>query len=152
MPGDVQEWIRRVFKECNAAATLKLANNPNVQEEYLDLSLIDKLTEYYSAPVRFDSGWIVELETHFIGGLPDHNWEIVDIGIMLFMREAGSAHVRKVVLLQSKRLYPAHTAIREISLVDYEIGIAAKAKGLGLKPRLQRIYMGYRLINEKSRA
>jgi hypothetical protein len=33
IPGDVQEWIRRVFKECNAAATLKLANNPNIQEE-----------------------------------------------------------------------------------------------------------------------
>jgi len=68
IPGELQEWIRFVFKECNAAATQKLANNPNVQEEYPDLSLIDKLTEY-SAPVRFDSGWIVELETHFIGGL-----------------------------------------------------------------------------------
>jgi hypothetical protein len=46
---------------------------------------------------------------------------------MLFLREAGSAPVRKVVLLQSKRLYPAHTAIREFNLVDYEIGMARLA-------------------------
>lgn len=46
---------------------------------------------------------------------------------MLFVREAGSAHVRKVVLLQSKRLYPKHTAIREFHDLDFEIGMARLA-------------------------
>src|ERR1700730_7834397 len=84
------------------------AGNPNIQEEFLDLSIINELSSY-SAPVHFDSGWVMELETHCICGLHHYwRWEIADIGIMLFVREAGSAHVRKVVLLQSKRLYPKH--------------------------------------------
>lgn len=127
VPRDVLDWIRFVFKACNTAATQKLANNPNIQEEFLDLSIIDELSSH-SSPTCFDSGWSVEIETHYIGGLSHYwRWEIADIGIMLFVREAGSAHVRKVALLQSKRLYPKHTAIREFHRVDFEIGMGRLA-------------------------
>lgn len=127
VPRDVLDWIRSVFKACNTAATQKLANNPNIQEEFLDLSIIDELSSH-SSPTHFDSGWTVEIETHYIGGLHHYwRWEIADIGIMLFLRESGSAHVRKVALLQSKRLYPKHTTIREFHRVDFEIGMSRLA-------------------------
>lgn len=139
IPGDVRDWIRSVFKECNTAATQKLANNPNVPEEHLDHSLIDVLTGY-SDPVRFDSGWTVELETHYIGGLGHfYRREIADLGIMLFAGEAGSPgplfqKFQKFVLLQSKRLYPAKTAIRKFDMpVFFEIETGRPARRLGMR-------------------
>jgi hypothetical protein len=127
IPGDVRDWIRLVFKECNTSVTEKFANNPNVQEEFLDHSLIAKLTDY-SSPVRFESGWTVELVTHFIGRLHHlYRWEIADLGILLFVSEARSTDIRKVLLLQSKRLYPTKAAILELDMVDFEIGMGRLA-------------------------
>jgi hypothetical protein len=61
----------------------------------------------HSAPVKFSSGWLVRLETHFLGGGRYWGrWEIADIGVLVVFRRAAVVQQTKIALLQSKRLYP----------------------------------------------
>jgi hypothetical protein len=127
VPPDVTEWIRTVFRECNERITEKLSNNPNVPEESLDLTWIEHLSEYAS-PVTLTSSWTIKIETHYLGGLRHfRNWEIADIGVLLFFRQAGTLKRSKVALLQSKRLYPSNNTVQEEDKIDYEIGFARLA-------------------------
>ncbi|MFB9728695.1 hypothetical protein [Haloechinothrix salitolerans] len=83
-----------------------------------------------AAPVRFPSGWTVEVSTHFLGGgrhfaeWPDmpRRWEIADIGFLVLFRQGGKLIRSKVALLQSKRLYPDELEWDEDNPVDYVIG------------------------------
>ena len=127
IPEDVLRWIRQVFADGNTRVTEKLIRNPNLPEESLDLSWIEHLSRL-SAAERFPSGWIVRIESHYLGGLRHfRNWEIADIGLLVFLRLAPGSSVNKVALLQSKRLYPNGVPIREETRVDFEIGLARLA-------------------------
>jgi hypothetical protein len=127
IPADVTEWIRTVFRECNERITEKLSNNPNLPEESLDLTWIEHLSQFAS-PVTLSSSWTVKIETHYLGGLRHfRNWEIADIGILMFFRRSGALERSKVALLQSKRLYPSNNTVQEEDKIDYEIGFARLA-------------------------
>lgn len=127
IPEEVFVWLRNVFADCDARVTAKLSNIPNVPEASLDMTWIEHLTQF-SSPVRLSSGWIIKIETHFLGGLRHfHRWEIADIGILLFVRRGGRIERSKVALLQSKRLYPTNSLVREEHVVDYEIGFSRLA-------------------------
>ena len=124
---DVTEWIRKVFRECNERITEKLSNNPNLPEGSLDLTWIEHLSQYAS-PVTLSSLWTIKIETHYLGGLRHFgNWEIADIGVLMFFRHAGALRRSKVALLQSKRLYPSNNTVQEEDRIDYEIGFARLA-------------------------
>lgn len=127
LPKDVTDWIRLVFRECNERISEKLSNNPNLPEESLDLTWIEHLSQHAS-PVTLRSSWTVKIETHYLGGLRHfRNWEVADIGMLIFFREAGMIERSKVALLQSKRLYPTSNVVLEEDVVDFEIGFARLA-------------------------
>lgn len=124
LPRDVTDWLRGVFGRCNRRITSKLCNNPNAPEESFDLTWIEQLSEYAS-PVQINDSWVVRVDAHYLGGLRHFmGWEIADIGLLLFIRRKGSLTTRKVAVLQSKRLYPTNSLVREEHRIDYEIGFA----------------------------
>lgn len=124
VPADVTDWIRKIFRECNERIAEKLSNNPNIPEESLDLTWIEHLTQFAS-PVTLSSAWTVKIETHYLGGLRHfYRWEIADVGVLVFFRQAGKVQRSKVALLQSKRLYPSNNTVQEEDKIDYEIGFA----------------------------
>jgi hypothetical protein len=137
IPSEVLAWIKTVFLECNIRITTKLWNIPNTPEESLDMTWIEHLTQY-SSPIVLDSGWIIRLETHYLGGLRHfYTWEIADIGVLVFVRRDGKPLGNKVALLQSKRLYPLNSQVREELRIDYETGFARLADPenmIGSKP------------------
>jgi hypothetical protein len=103
---EVKNWFRGVFRTCNATVAAKLAHIPTLHEAFLDLTMIERLTQV-EAPVLLSSGWRVMLETHFLGGFPMfRSWEIADIGFLVMLRQRGRLVRSKVALLQSKRLFP----------------------------------------------
>lgn len=127
LPADVVEHLRSIFSACNARTTEKLSTNPNVPEESLDLSWIEHMSRH-SAPVALPSDWLVKVETHYLGGMRHYyRWEIADIGLLVHLRLDESGRRSKVALLQSKRLYPDGAAVREETIVDYEIGFGRLA-------------------------
>jgi hypothetical protein len=127
LPADVIEWVRTVFSTGNARVSDKLDRNPNVPEESLDLTWIEHLSQS-SSPVRLPSDWTVQVETHFLGGLRHWGrWEIADIGLLLFADLSPTVAIRKVALLQSKRLYPSAGSVEEETVSDYAIGIGRLA-------------------------
>jgi hypothetical protein len=127
IPGDVLSWIRQVFAQGNSRVTEKLVRNPNLHEESLDLTWIEHLSRF-SAAERFPSKWVARIESHYLGGLRHfRNWEIADIGLLVFLRLAPGSYVNKVALFQSKRLYPNGVPIREEIPLDHEIGLARLA-------------------------
>lgn len=127
IPTDISSWLADVFVQCNERVTEKLCNNPNIQEEWLDYSWIEQLSRF-STPVTLGSGWIVRMQAHYLGGMRHWStWEIADIGVLLFIRSPNVVLLRKVALLQSKRLYPTSMAVSEEAMVDYAIGFARLA-------------------------
>jgi len=104
IPSPVFAWLHEVFGACNARVTEKLSNNPNLPEESLDLTWIEHLSQF-SSPVRLGGGWLIKVETHYLGGLQHFGrWEIADLGVLLFVRRGNRIERSKVALLQSKRL------------------------------------------------
>lgn len=84
------------------------------------MSFIEEVSQH-SAPVAFSSGWLVRLETHFLGGGRYWSrWEIADIGVLVVFRRAGIVAQTKIALL---RLYPveAQTTAEDHPL-DYTVG------------------------------
>jgi hypothetical protein len=127
VPRDVSQWLFEVFAACNQRVTEKLCNNPNMQEEWLDYSWIEQVSRF-SAPLTLSSSWTVRLQAHFLSGLRHfRTWEIGDIGVLLFIRSPTRVERSKVVLLQSKRLYPTNMAVTEETTVDYQVGFARLA-------------------------
>jgi hypothetical protein len=123
IPSEVVNWIREVFSSVNQRVSSKLTRFPTTHETSLDMSLIEEVSEH-SAPVRFSSGWLVRLETHYLGGGRYWGrWEIADIGILIVFRNAGVVQQTKIALLQSKRLYPVESqTTAEDHEVDYVLG------------------------------
>jgi hypothetical protein len=142
VPDDVRDWVRRVLRACNVRTARTLNTMPNTHETALDLAFVAEAGRF-AGPVRFASEWIVRIETHFLGGgrhfgpygMP-RRWEIADIGVLLVFRRAGKVVRTKVLLLQSKRLYPAEQEYDEDELADYEIGFARLHSGDGYFPSI----------------
>jgi len=127
LPEAVKNWAREVFARCNSTVTSKLSNQPNVHEEHLDHSFIESLSNHES-PRLLENGWVVRVDTHFLGGLRHFDkWEIADIGILVLVKSGGRALLRKAAVLQSKRLYPTNGRVRNYHPIDFEIGIARLA-------------------------
>lgn len=95
---------------------------PTTHETALDLSIIDCILEF-GAPQRLAARWVVRLDAHYLGGGRHFGeWEIGDIGLIVVIRERGVVRLRKLAILQSKRLYPNEQSFEEDTPLDYAIG------------------------------
>lgn len=138
IPNDVLQWVRDTFRKCNSEVSAKMVRQPNVREESLDLSLIDRLSNVPS-PQALRSGWTVSIDTHFLGGGRHwRRWEVADIGLLVMFRQGGRLLRTKVALLQFKRLYPDEQEYDEGSQTDYQIGIAGLFRGSSSLPAVTR--------------
>jgi hypothetical protein len=126
IPPDVRDWLHRVFVGCNGRVSQTITQVPTIHEVPLDMTFIQHFLGV-SAPRRFQSGWTVEINTHYLGGGRHYaewddfprRWEIADIGLLVIFREAGKVLRSKVALLQSKRLYPDEQEFEEDVPPDY---------------------------------
>lgn len=123
IPAEVIDWIRAVFSAVNRRISTKLTRFPTTHETSLDISFIEEVSQH-SAPVQFSSGWLLRLETHYLGGGRYWGkWEIADIGVLIVFRKAGVVQQTKIALLQSKRLYPIESqTTAEVEPIDYIVG------------------------------
>ncbi|SFQ45111.1 hypothetical protein SAMN04489713_13439 [Actinomadura madurae] len=113
VPEDVIEYVRDVFKLADRRATSKLDRMPTTHEEWLDFSLIDAISEA-SGPHETQSGVTVDIAVHFVGGgVHWKRWEVADLGFIVNFRRPSELIRTKVVLLQSKRLYPRESEFIE---------------------------------------
>ena len=123
IPADVIDWLRDQFKHCNETVSQKLSKIPTFHETLYDQSLIEFLSTV-SAPRRLPSGWLVRIETHFLGGRSFfHNWEIADIGILITFRAGGRVIKTKLALLQSKKLYPNEQKLIRTQQLEHDLAI-----------------------------
>jgi len=129
IPDDVRNWLRKIFSECNDAVSSQVSRIPTIQETYLDMTFVSQVSKY-AAPFKMASNWVVQVETHYLGGMRHfmERWEIADIGILMLFRKRGKIIRAKTVLLQSKRLYPDEQEWDEATMVDYGVGFARLAK------------------------
>lgn len=105
LPDDVKLTLNRIFSDCNRAVSRQISIFPNTHEETLDQLLVTHLAQM-QGPIKFDSGWIMRFDAHFIGGGRHYRtWEVADIGLMVVFRKKGKIVRSKLVFLQSKRLY-----------------------------------------------
>lgn len=122
-PPELKRYITSIFSGANRRIGEKIARVPNSSEESMDMTLIEYLSQY-SCPRVVVPGWSVRIDVHFLGGLRHwQNWEIADIGVLVFAKRGSLTIGNKVALLQSKRLYPSVGDIDEASLADYRIGM-----------------------------
>lgn len=123
IPVPVTRWINSVFLNTNKFVTRKISEIPTVHEPSLDMSFVESLSRVPVPPPI--AGWRIQIQTHFLGGRALFmNWEIADIGLLVFIRQGGHLVRSKVVLLQSKRLYPDEIAQLPDERLRYEIGFA----------------------------
>lgn len=121
-PPAVHRYVKTVFRGANRRTCQKLATVPNCPEESLDLTLIESLSNY-SGPRVVAPGWVVRVDVYYLGGMRHfHNWEIGDIGLLVFAKRAGGVLASKVAVLQSKRLYPDKGSVIELTPEDFRIG------------------------------
>lgn len=129
IPDDVKAWVRGVFRACNVATAQRLMAMPNTHEAALDQAFITEAAKF-SAPTLLPSTWVVRIDTHFLGGGRHYyGWEIADIGVLIQFRRAGKVIKTKVLLLQSKRLYPTEQELEEDEPADYGIGFMRLYRG-----------------------
>jgi hypothetical protein len=86
-------------------------------------------------------GWFVRIDVYFIGGLRHfNNWEIGDIGVLIFAKRAGTVIANKLAVLQSKRLYPDQGTVIEQTAEDFRIGMGTLLPG-GLEAPLSQSHL-----------
>ena len=137
IPTDVVAWFRGVFRDANRQVCERLANLPNIRETSLDDGLIEALIPD-SAPTLLESGAIVRMDTHNIGGLRrlgaphwdwDHpqrrRWETADIAILIFVYRRDALIAKKIGLLQSKRLFPINGDVDDEDEIGFLHGMNA---------------------------
>ena len=124
VPEDVRGHIVSIFSELNDSISQKLASIPNVPEESLDISFIENLSRY-STPQIVAPNWAVRIAAHFIGNIRHRRrYEVADLGIVIVFKRSGAVVSRKLILLQSKRLYPINNDVIEFDDFDYDLGLA----------------------------
>ncbi|GGN88990.1 hypothetical protein GCM10010112_73010 [Actinoplanes lobatus] len=102
-----------MFATANERVTSRLDRMPTTHEETLDFAFIDALVEA-RGPHLTMSGTVVDIDAHFVGGgWHWQRWEIADLGLIINFRQRGNLLRTKVVLLQSKRLYPREAEFTE---------------------------------------
>jgi hypothetical protein len=69
IPKDVLDWLTGVFRNCNRAATSKMTTVPHAHEPWIDFAIIENLQQV-SSMFSFDSGWLVNIDTHWLGSAP----------------------------------------------------------------------------------
>ena len=123
VPNDVTEHVRRLFANCNNEVATEFATFPAMREESLDTLLISQFAKS-QAPTRLPSGWIVRIDTHFIGGGRHYgSWEVADIAVLMTFRRAGTIVRSKIALLQSKKLYADPASSISDSEIDRHFGL-----------------------------
>jgi hypothetical protein len=110
LPSDVVSYVHDVFQAASDDVAAQLERMPTMHEEFLDFALVAKLAQA-NGPYVVPSGTVVDLDVHFVGG--GRHWgryEIADVGVIVNFRRGTELLRTKVVLLQSKRLYPKGAA------------------------------------------
>ena len=124
VPDAVRNYIFGVFSDVNEKISRKISTVPNIPEESLDITFIDALSDY-SAPKIVAGDWAVRIAAHFIGNIRHRRrYEIADLGIIIVFKKGRRILRRKLVLLQSKRLYPNNSEVIEFDDYDYDLGLA----------------------------
>lgn len=135
IPEDVLNWLRGIFRECNGHVSDRLQAMPTIHEPTLDIAFIEYLSRFQSS-YKFPSDWIVTITAEYEGGARHYRrWEVADIGLIFIFRRPAAEPIRKLALLQSKRLYPRE--IKEASADGSEF--RATWSALREKSRLQEI-------------
>jgi hypothetical protein len=161
-PAAVHRYVASVFSSANRRVCEKIARTPNCSEPALDMTLVEQMSQY-SGPQVVAPGWAVRIDIHYLGGLRHfHNWEVADIGLLVFAKQGSSVVAKKTALLQSKRLYPNAGGIAEESPEDYQIGFggllpsAVSPKSLALSHKFEFTagskYKALRVNDEQYRA
>ena len=123
IPEIVIEYVRSVFARANEKVSRTLADHPSMHEEMLDQTLITELTVAPAAVFAEEQAAVI-IESHWLGGRRMYGrWEIADIALLILLRRAGNLEQRKVVLLQTKRLYSREISVSQVDQSDYVIGI-----------------------------
>lgn len=113
IPDDVLAYLRTTFSLANERVTRRIDEMPTLHEEALDFAFIEMLSGA-SGPHIGASGVVVDLDVHFVGsGWHYDRWEVADLGLIINFRLNGATLRTKIVLLQSKRMYP-----REVDFVE----------------------------------
>jgi hypothetical protein len=106
LPADVIEYVRKVFVAADDSLAARMERQPSVHEEMLDLAFIDAVATN-CGPHKTVSDTVVDIDIHFVGGGWHYDrWEVADVGLIVTFRRLGEVLRTKVLLLQSKRLYP----------------------------------------------
>jgi hypothetical protein len=123
IPVQVIDFVRGVFANANDKVSRALTRHPSMHETYLDHALITELTV---TPATFFAAhrMAVAIDSHWLGGRAMYErWEIADIAFCVTLREHGKLALRKIALLQTKRLYSKEIPIADLDRADYAIGI-----------------------------
>lgn len=124
VPENVRSYIVNIFSEVNDHISRKISSVPNISEEALDFSFIENLSRY-SAPRIIAPNWAIRIAAHFIGNIRHRRrYEIADIGVVLVFKYNHKVVAQKLILLQSKRLYPTNNQVIELDDYDYDLGLA----------------------------
>jgi hypothetical protein len=123
IPGQVIDFVRDVFATANDKISRALTRHPSMHETYLDHALITELT--VTPPTFFAAQRMaIAIDSHWLGGRAMYErWEIADIAFCVTLREHGRLALRKIALLQTKRLYSKEIPISDLDQADYAIGI-----------------------------
>jgi hypothetical protein len=120
LSADVIDYVRQVFAAADSSLAERLERQPNVHEEFLDMAFVDSVA-MNSGPHKTKSDRVVDIDIHFVGGGWQYErWEVADIGVIVIfrrldeiLRSLDEILRTKVVLLQSKRLYPRESEFVE---------------------------------------
>jgi hypothetical protein len=125
IPKDAVEYFRTAFADANRVATERVVNVPNVRETSLDDALVDALIPF-SPPRRLQSGAVVEMDIHNIGGLRRlHRWETADIAVLVFIYRGRQMVAQKIGMLQTKRLFPKNNDVLDDDPLGFRYGMNA---------------------------
>jgi hypothetical protein len=125
IPKDAIEYFRHAFAEANRIATERIVNVPNIRETTLDDALVDALIPF-SPPKRLQSGAVVEMDVHNIGGLRRiYHWETADIAILVFIYRGRQMIAQKIAMLQTKRLFPKNNDVLDEDPEGFRYGMNA---------------------------
>ncbi|MFD6095022.1 hypothetical protein ACFVWN_09470 [Nocardiopsis flavescens] len=104
------------------AVSTQVSMLPGTYEASLDQIFLTDLMKH-DGVFKTSSDWLIRIRTHFLGGRRHFgDFEIADIGVLVNFRRGGEHLRSKVVLLQSKRLYPNEGEYEEASFRDYLTG------------------------------
>jgi hypothetical protein len=125
IPKDAIEYFRGAFAEANRVATERIVNVPNIRETSLDDALVDALIPF-SPPRRLESGAVVEMDVHNIGGLRRiYRWKTADIAILVFIYRGKQMVAQKIGMLQTKRLFPKNNDVLDDDPEGFRYGMNA---------------------------